>query len=75
MITITSQYSKRTDVKQPVGNEHRTSEIEALQDFNWATTEPLKFRPFKPIYYITMGERISLIYFLYYYIPPKKHGS
>lgn len=24
-------------------------------DFNWETAEPHKFRPFKPIYYMTMG--------------------
>ncbi|KAK7950874.1 uncharacterized protein PG986_006602 [Apiospora aurea] len=27
--------------------------------FNWETTEPHKFRPFKPIYYITMALRSS----------------
>ncbi|KAJ9271783.1 hypothetical protein DTO212C5_2208 [Paecilomyces variotii] len=29
--------------------------IEPLEDFNWETTEPLKFRPFKPKYHLTMG--------------------
>lgn len=29
--------------------------IVPLPDFNWKTTEPLKFRPFKPRYHITMG--------------------
>ncbi|KAK8082637.1 hypothetical protein PG996_001418 [Apiospora saccharicola] len=28
-------------------------------DFNWETAEPHKFRPFKPIYYITMALRSS----------------
>lgn len=29
--------------------------IEALQDFDWETTEPPKFRPFKPKYHLTMA--------------------
>ncbi|KAE8421842.1 hypothetical protein BDV36DRAFT_280415 [Aspergillus pseudocaelatus] len=29
--------------------------IEPLPDFNWETTEPLKFRPFKPKYHLTMA--------------------
>lgn len=32
-------------------------EIESLPDFKWKETTPVKFRPFKPIYYITMGIR------------------
>lgn len=30
-------------------------EIEELRDFDWKTTEPIKLRPFKPKYHITMG--------------------
>jgi len=26
-----------------------------LKDFDWKTTEPLKLRPFKPKYHLTMG--------------------
>ncbi|KAE8372345.1 hypothetical protein BDV26DRAFT_297946 [Aspergillus bertholletiae] len=29
--------------------------IQPLPDFNWETTEPLKFRPFKPKYHLTMA--------------------
>ncbi|KNG87697.1 hypothetical protein ANOM_003890 [Aspergillus nomiae NRRL 13137] len=29
--------------------------IEPLPEFNWETTEPLKFRPFKPKYHLTMA--------------------
>ncbi|KAB8241859.1 hypothetical protein BDV35DRAFT_384531 [Aspergillus flavus] len=29
--------------------------IEPLPDFNWEATEPLKFRPFKPKYHLTMA--------------------
>ncbi|KAI1461785.1 hypothetical protein F4805DRAFT_244828 [Annulohypoxylon moriforme] len=40
-------------------NETLTYEpnVKPLPDFNWETTEPQKFRPFKPIYYITMALR------------------
>ncbi|KAK5991767.1 Upstream activation factor subunit spp27 [Cladobotryum mycophilum] len=31
--------------------------IEPLVDFDWKTTEPVKYRPFKPTYYISMGLR------------------
>lgn len=30
--------------------------VETLHDFDWRKTEPLKFRPFKPKYHLTMGE-------------------
>ena len=31
--------------------------IESRIDFNWQTAEPIKFRPFKPKYHLTMGEK------------------
>lgn len=31
------------------------SDIEPLPSFDWATTEPLKLRPFKKTYHLTMG--------------------
>lgn len=33
--------------------------IEALQDFDWASTPPMKLRPFKPKYHLTMGKKPS----------------
>lgn len=30
--------------------------VEPLEDFVWRKTEPLKLRPFKPKYHLTMGE-------------------
>jgi hypothetical protein len=36
--------------------------IEPLKDFDWKTTPPLKLRPFKPKYHLTMGERHSSQY-------------
>ena len=32
--------------------------IAPLPDFDWRNTEPLKFRPFKPKYHLTMGEQV-----------------
>ncbi|KAF7960598.1 hypothetical protein EAE96_000274 [Botrytis aclada] len=42
-------------------NDEKTSiianppSITPLSDFDWRTTEPLKLRPFKPLYHMTMG--------------------
>jgi hypothetical protein len=30
-------------------------DIEPLHDFDWSTTDPIKLRPFKPVYHLTMG--------------------
>jgi len=30
--------------------------IESLPDFDWSQTEPIKLRPFKPKYNLTMGD-------------------
>jgi len=39
-----------------VDDINKTPLIEPLPDFDWKTTEPIKFRPFKPTYHITMGQ-------------------
>lgn len=31
-------------------------DIEPLNDFDWESTPPMKLRPFKPKYHLTMGE-------------------
>jgi len=31
-------------------------DIEPLHDFDWESTPPMKVRPFKPKYHLTMGE-------------------
>lgn len=36
-------------------------DITEQDDFDWKTTEPLKIRPFKPKYHLTMGEFLLLI--------------
>lgn len=47
---------------QPPAEQYETSKmgpeakIESLNSFNWESTPPRKFRPFKPIYHITMGK-------------------
>ncbi|KAL3417988.1 hypothetical protein PVAG01_10998 [Phlyctema vagabunda] len=40
---------------QKLGEKQRNDAIIPLSSFNWRTTEPLKFRPFKPKYHLTMG--------------------
>ena len=35
--------------------------ITPLPDFDWETTEPLKLRPFKPKYHLTMGKHFYLL--------------
>ncbi|KAH8603144.1 hypothetical protein B0O99DRAFT_647862 [Bisporella sp. PMI_857] len=37
------------------GNSQALYAITPLPAFNWQATEPLKFRPFKPVYHVTMG--------------------
>jgi hypothetical protein len=52
-----------TNTGQTIPSKHETSSeaetgyppITALPNFNWETTEPLVFRPFKPKYHLTMG--------------------
>lgn len=33
--------------------------VETLENFDWKTTEPIKLRPFKPIYHLTMGMHMT----------------
>ncbi|PYH87436.1 hypothetical protein BO71DRAFT_454675 [Aspergillus ellipticus CBS 707.79] len=42
----------KTPTKQPTPT---TTTITPLPDFNWETTEPLQFRPFKPKYHLSMA--------------------
>lgn len=35
--------------------------IKPLLDFDWRSVKPQKFRPFKPVYHITMGEFYFII--------------
>lgn len=36
--------------------------VDTLVDFNWKTTAPLKHRPFKPKYHLTMGKQIFQVH-------------
>jgi hypothetical protein len=47
-----SQHAQPSDEK----TKDPTTEIIPLPDFDWRTTEPLKIRPFKPKYHLTMGK-------------------
>ncbi|GIC87073.1 heme-dependent oxidative N-demethylase family protein [Aspergillus udagawae] len=52
-----------TNASQTIPSKHETSSeaetgyppITPLPNFNWETTEPLVFRPFRPKYHLTMG--------------------
>lgn len=33
-------------------------QVDTLVGFDWKTTEPLKHRPFKPKYHLTMGRQL-----------------
>ena len=46
------------DEKHTVERDARAAyeDIEPLHDFDWSSTPPLKLRPFKPKYHLTMGE-------------------
>jgi hypothetical protein len=50
---------EKSEVKEDVG--FTSEEISPLSDFDWATVESLKFRPFKPKFHLTMGS-LSLYY-------------
>ncbi len=61
----TAPSSSRGDSKVPPVKNEKINEsnkiskcrpdIEALPDFDWQATPPMKLRPFKPTYNITMG--------------------
>lgn len=46
---------KATPVNEEACETDPYSSITPLEDFDWRETEPLKFRPFKPKYHLTMG--------------------
>ncbi|KAI0890755.1 uncharacterized protein GGS22DRAFT_177432 [Annulohypoxylon maeteangense] len=61
---IWTLYTKASNAKTVTVSPKKNSQglqsnpnIKPLAAFNWETTEPQKFRPFKPIYYITMALR------------------
>ena len=33
-------------------------DLEPLRDFDWESTPPMKLRPFKPKYHLTMGRKL-----------------
>ena len=66
VIALNQIRGKQKEAKR-IGNEKRYlkapefPEIEEQPDFDWKTTEPLKIRPFKPKYHLTMGKFIWLL--------------
>ncbi|KAI4869178.1 hypothetical protein F4820DRAFT_43906 [Hypoxylon rubiginosum] len=51
----TPRTKKDTSLKKISQTLQPELRIEPLPGFDWETTEPLQFRPFKPIYHITMA--------------------
>lgn len=51
--------SKMTQRKK-LSQESSDTEINALRDFDWSTTEPLVLRTFKPQYHLTMGTSLYM---------------
>jgi hypothetical protein len=64
------QYKLSARPDNLIYNDQDSANVEALKDFDWASTEPLKFRPFKPIYHITMGKPLSNIFVGHHTVPP-----
>ncbi|KAI6093420.1 hypothetical protein F4821DRAFT_80861 [Hypoxylon rubiginosum] len=50
-----NRMKRGTSLKQRSQTSQPKRHIEPLPGFEWETTEPSKFRPFKPIYHITMA--------------------
>ena len=50
---------EKAEIREPY------EDIEPLKNFDWSTTTPMRIRPFKPKYHITMGIvfRLILSYF------------
>jgi hypothetical protein len=59
-VALSSIEHAKSSVKQddPLAAYHA---IDPLPDFDWESTPPIKIRPFKPKYHLTMGERSSEI--------------
>lgn len=55
------QSYKPTTKQDSIRKDEKTSTLDAysnitpLADFEWRDTEPIKLRPFKPKYHLTMG--------------------
>jgi hypothetical protein len=60
-------YRRGIDTSIPPSNEKKNAseqddplrayrDIEPLHDFDWESTPPMKLRPFKPKYHLTMGK-------------------
>ncbi|EDO02341.1 hypothetical protein SS1G_04817 [Sclerotinia sclerotiorum 1980 UF-70] len=52
---MVNRYQKSHFNNEKASDSIDSQTIVPLTDFDWRTTEPLKIRPFKPIYHMTMG--------------------
>jgi hypothetical protein len=66
---VTYRRNANTAIPQPDGKKNVSEQedplkayqdIEPLHDFDWESTPPMKLRPFKPKYHLTMGKEPSI---------------
>ena len=53
--SMVAYFMRTTPVSAETLGKDPYSDIQPLVDFDWAATEPLQIRPFKPKYHMTMG--------------------
>lgn len=51
-----SQSNEKRDAAEQEDPLRAYQDIEPLHDFDWESTPPMKLRPFKPKYHLTMGK-------------------
>lgn len=67
-----SSSRRNVSVSSPQRTEKQSKEalrIDPLNDLDWKAVEPAKYRPFKPIYHITMGKPFHKLTYVAY-MPP-----
>ena len=55
-LVITAYYLSERRSSRRTNSKPSPVYIDPLRSLNWDETTPKKFRPFKPIYHITMGK-------------------
>ena len=56
-----SQSNEKRDAAEQEDPLRAYQDIEPLHDFDWESTPPMKLRPFKPKYHLTMGKEKKAI--------------
>ncbi|CCD54821.1 hypothetical protein BofuT4_P161100.1 [Botrytis cinerea T4] len=60
METASNKFHKSNFNDEKISTIANPPSITPLSDFDWRTTEPLRLRPFKPVYHMTMGTKLPL---------------